>query len=106
MLDKPATEPLATLRPFVVGVTKDIPFNVSWPFPRSVLVYSEGLLFRQLGVETWIPRDAIDELYQDAGIVRLRWSQDGRDLTASMNEGFGKRQIPEVLLKAGYVFNV
>lgn len=79
------TGPLFVLRPLTVGTrTGTVGYNASWPFPRSVLVYADGLLFRQPGVRTWVPKDRIVRMVAGSGLVRVAWRiRDDEIATAS-----------------------
>lgn len=100
---RPSHPPVFEIRPFGMGVrTGSIPFNVSWPFPRSLAVYEEGLNFRMFSSETWVPRECIILFLRGPGYVRVKWIRDDEEASATAGDWFRMRALEAGLIRSGY----
>jgi len=98
-------QPMFEFRPLGVGVrTYSTPMNVSWPFPRKLLVYREGLAFVLFSAETWVPRERITRLLRGPGYIRVKWRFEDDIASATASDWFRITQIASAFEQAGYTF--
>ena len=103
MAEQPHDAPMSTFRPLGLGVrTGQVPINVGWPFPGEFSIYREGLMFRLLGHKTWIPRRDIRAILRGPGLVRILWSSQGVDSSATVSDWFRIAKIVAAIKLAGY----
>ncbi|OZB81695.1 hypothetical protein [Microbacterium sp. 13-71-7] len=103
MLERPSGSPLSTFRPLGLGVrTGAFPVNVGWPFPCRLSIYREGLSFRLLGAETWIPHEEIEMILRGPGQIRVIWSNNGANASATASDWFRVERLVAALEEGGY----
>lgn len=97
---------LAAFSPQGVGVrTGFAPVNASWPFPRQLDIYENGLSVRALGTTVWIPRAAIQTIHRGRANIQVKWELGGGIQSATISSWWHMRQIAEVLQAAGYALS-
>ncbi len=78
------------------------PVNASWPFPRSLEIYEEGLFVRSLGSSAWIPRVAIMSLRRGWLNIQVTWELGGGTRSATVVSWLHIGRIQRAFESDGY----
>lgn len=94
---------LAHFAPQGVGIRESFtPVNASWPFPRALEIYENGILAVALGTTAWIPRASIQSLHRGAGYIRIKWELGGGTSSATVSSWFNIGRVHRALEQFGF----
>lgn len=77
---------LWSAKPFSIGIREGLTVNASFPFPRSLKIYDQGLLLKSLGTTVFVRRMDIESIRRGPGYVRISWGSGDHQSSAVIND--------------------